>query len=336
MPNPSHPYVATLYRDRIALCSLSSAQPLELRFSDASIKDLEIVNQSELKNQVKAFVTSHQLHPGDLVLVLSPGVVFEKDLTKVSQAEQATRYQAFLDSVPLSSISHKVFRIQNTEKLIAINRNLYDGLKKAFEAVGFSVSAVIPGFMLGDIGAKDSTTAESCRLIFKKIDFIQANSFLSESDGNFHQKERKFLQKNRLFVIIFAALAVCFAIFSAIFTLRPAPRSKPTTTHYPQPTPLLPTPAEASPSALTVQILNSSGTAGLAAKTQSQLTPLGYTNITLGNATASSTQSFVLFSPRVSPKLRQSLLQLLAISSAQENPTPQFDVIITLGKQTTP
>ncbi|TSC88142.1 MAG: Uncharacterized protein G01um101416_165 [Microgenomates group bacterium Gr01-1014_16] len=338
----AHPFIATLYRNRIALCSPTIAQPLELKFSDASIKDLEIVNQSELENQVKAFGSARQLHPGELIFVLTANVVFEKDLSKIPRSDRSAQIQAFLDSIPLSSISHKIFRVQNAEKLIVLNRNLHDGLKKAFEAVGFSVSAVIPGVMLGDIGVQESTTAESCRVISKKIDFIRANSFLSD-EGNFHQKETKFLKKYQLAVVVFFILAVAGAVLAAVFTLRPAPRSKPTptltpkpTTHNSQPTPLPTAPAEASPSALTVQILNSSGTPGLASKIQKQLTPLGYTNIIVGNSTVLSSPSSVLFSSRVSPALRQSLLQLLQISSARDNPAPQFDIIITLGKQSTP
>ena len=342
MPAKSaHPYVATLYRDRLAVCSPSSAQPLELKFSDASIRDLEIVNQSELENQVKVFVAAQKLRPGELIFVLTSKIVFEKDLAKIPQAERSAQIQAFLDSVPLSSVSNKIFRVANTEKLIVINRNLYDGLKRAFEALGFFVSAVVPGAMLGDIGVQESTTAESCRIISRKIDFIRANSFLAE-ERNFHQKETKFLKKYQLLVILFFLLAIAGAVFAAFYTLRrsppkrvPTPTPRPTT-HISQPTPIPTTPAEASPSALTVQILNASGTPGLAAKIQNQLTSLGYAGITTGNATASSAQSFVLFSAKVSPSLRQSLLQLLQISSARDNPAPQFDIVITLGTQTTP
>lgn len=342
MPAKSaHPYVASLYRDRLAVCSPSSAQPLELKFSDASVKDLEIVNQSELENQVKVFTAAHQLHPGELIIVLSDKVTFEKDLSKVPGSERTAQSQAFLDSVPLGSTSHKIFRYQNSDRLVVINRNFYDGLKRSFEILSFSVTAVIPGFMLGEIGAQDSTSPETCRILSKKVDFIRANSFLTD-EGNFHQKETKFLKKYQLIVVIFFLLAIAGAVVAAFYTLRrsppkriPAPSPKPTT-HYPQPTTLPTVLPEASPSALTVQILNSSGTPGLAAKVQEQLTPLGYTNVTTGNATASSTQSFVLFSPRVSPNLRQSLLQLLAIFSSRDNPAPEFDIIITLGKQTTP
>ena len=341
MTKSAHPYVATLYRDRLAVCSPSTAQPLELKFSDASVKDLEIVNKSELDNQVKVFVAAQKIRPGELIFVLSAKIVFEKDLSKIPQTERSVQIQAFLDSVPLSSVSHKIFRVANTEKLIVINRNLYDGLKRAFEALGFFVSAVVPGAMLGDIGVQESTTAESCRIISRKIDFIRANSFLAE-EGTFHQKETNFLKKYQLLVVLFFLLAIAGAVFAAFYTLRrsppkrvPTPTPRPTT-HISQPTPIPTTPAEASPSALTVQILNASGTPGLAAKIQNQLTSLGYAGITTGNATASSAQSFVLFSAKVSPSLRQSLLQLLQISSARDNPAPQFDIVITLGTQTTP
>src|SRR3990167_1882032 len=98
MPAKSaHPYVATLYRDRLAVCSPSSAQPLELKFSDASIRDLEIVNQSELENQVKVFVAAQKLRPGELIFVLTSKIVFEKDLAKIPQAERSAQIQAFLD-----------------------------------------------------------------------------------------------------------------------------------------------------------------------------------------------------------------------------------------------
>lgn len=342
----THPFVATLYRDRMALCSPTTSNPLELRFSDASIKDLEIVNPAELENQVQAFVAAHQIHPGELIFVFTNKVVFEKDLTKISGSERSDQIQAFLDSVPLSSVSHKIFRVQNVEKLIVINRNFYDGLKRSFEVLGFTVSAVIPSFMLGDIGAQDSTTAESCRLISKKIDFIRAHSFLSEENHSFHQKKRKFLQKNRIAVFVFALAAVGFAAATVFLTFRrPSRPSLLAISVTPGPTRVLtptlqPTPAEASASASfsgsSLQILNGSGISGLAAQLQQKLTPFAFASVATGNTPTIQGKTQIVFSSRVSQPARQIIIDEVRLSfpevAVREEPQAKYDIQITIGK----
>jgi len=202
-----------IFRDKLLICVARSPKIYELRFSPSSIKDLEVVNQSELDNQIKSFVTANSLKPTPLLLVLSSQVTFEKDITPIPQASRKEIIQSFLDTVPFASISFKTFHYQDKDILVVINRNLYDGIKHGFEALGFSVSAVIPALMLG-LGSKDTLSAEACQLIIKKTDFIKNNDFLSETTeiGSFQQKEQQFLKKHRLLVALFSLFFIASAL----------------------------------------------------------------------------------------------------------------------------
>ena len=341
-----------IFRDKLLICVARSPKIYELRFSPSSIKDLEVVNQSELDNQIKSFVTANSLKPTPLLLVLSSQVTFEKDITPIPQASRKEIIQSFLDTVPFASISFKTFHYQDKDILVVINRNLYDGIKHGFEALGFSVSAVIPALMLG-LGSKDTLSAEACQLIIKKTDFIKNNDFLSETTeiGSFQQKEQQFLKKHRLLVALFSLFFIASALGTVYYfyvllpqstarksvtvpTIRPT-RTPPTPTLTPTPTPGIPI------YSLSLQILNASGIPGQATALQRQLTPLGFSSIKTGNASVNLSRPLIVFSPRVSVDDRNRILEIIRSlypdNSVQESAQGQYDVIITIAKsQTTP
>lgn len=337
--------VVNLSRDQLMMCSTHSIEPIGFKLPSEVVADLEVVNPGQLEALIKAFITQQQLPPTPIIITLAPDVYFEKELTG-NEADWVTSAQEFLDSVPLISPSSKVFKVQNNQRLIVINRHLYELVKRAFEDQGFSVVAVTPAVVLADIKISDQLTAQSCRLILHKVDYIKQNSFMSEQDtGNFGQKRQRFFQTHQTVLGVLSIMFVAFSIaMSTILLRRPtnqpvaANQSPPRiSSHFTTPTPV--TNPVANFSLLSVMIFNGSATSKQASQLQDQLKPLGFASVQTANASSAAAQTLIIFSPSVTTATRTMIIDEVKKNypdlSSQENSPTQYDVIITLG-QTAP
>jgi len=334
------PTVVDVDRDQLIFCDHRSGTTFAFPYPPGSMKDLEVVNREELGAKLKNFITDRKLVPTDLVFVLSPNVCFEKDLPHLSEDERQNHTTQFLDMVPFSSISSKLFHVGNDYKLAAINRDFYESLAKPFTALGFSVVAVVPSFILGTMGVKGNFDIEACRVISKRLDYVLENSFLTpapptEGLGG----HRQYIKDHPLVFVALSVALVTLLGVTSFLTLRrpprrvvaaPPPKISVAPTQVPSPTP------EATPSAqLTVQVLNGSGRPGQATEIHAALEKLGFTssNITTGNAIGSPSQTLVVYSARVPNPLRDRVGDLLKnfspTFSTAEVASPSSDIIIT-------
>lgn len=339
--------VVNLSRSQLAMCSTRSAEPIGFKLPPEVVADLEVVNPAQLEVLIKAFLTQQQLPPTPIIIILAPDVYFEKELTG-DEADRTTQAQEFLDSVPLTSPSSKVFKVQNSQRLIVINRHLYESVKRAFEDQGFTVVAVTPAWVLTNTKIPTALSAQSCRLILHKADYIKENSFLTERDtGEFGQKRQRFFKTHQAMLGIISVMFVAFSIAMGTVLMR-RPTNQPAAAYQSPPRPRATaaasaTPAVASPSAnfslLSVMILTGSATNGPASQLQEQLKPLGFASIQTANASSAASQTLIVFSPAVTTATRTVIIdtvkKIYPDLSSQENSSTQYDVIITLG-QTTP
>ena len=338
--------VVNLSRGQLTMCSTRSAEPVGFKLPPEVVADLEVVNAGQLEVLIKAFITQQQLPPTPIIIILAPDVYFEKELTG-DEADWVTQAQEFLDSVPLTSPSSKVFKVQNNQRLIVINRHLYESVKRAFEAQGFSVVAVTPAVVLTDTKIPTVLSAQSCRLILHKADYIKENSFLSERDtGEFGQKRQRFFKTHQAMLGIISVMFVAFSIAMGTILVR-RPTNQPAAAYQSPPRPRSPAPVSptlvppaASPSAsfsqLSLAIFNGSGVEGKAAELEQQLRPLGFASIQTGNTSTSPGQTLIIFSKSVTAAARSAIIdavkQLYPNLSSQENTQAQYDVTITLGQ----
>lgn len=337
--------VVDLSRSQLTICNTSSTGPSGFKFPPEVVKDLEVVNPSQLEALIKTFITKHQPPPTPLIIILAPDVYFEKDLTG-SESERVAQVQEFLDAVPLLSASFKIFKVQNSQRLIVINRNLYESVKRSFEEQGFKVVAVTPAAVLADTKISNQLSAQSYRLILRKVDYIKQNSFLAEPAAtDFHQKQQKFFKAHQTMLGILSVVSVVFSVAMGTIlvrrpTNRPASAFQPPASPQTTTTPLTTTSPPASPSAnfsqLSLTILNGSGTGGKAAELEEKLKPLGFASIHTGNTPARPSQTLITFSQSVTAVTRSviidSIKQLYPNLSNQESSQIQSDVIITIGQ----
>lgn len=339
-PKASPPTVVDLDRDKLVFCDHRSGSTFAFAYPPGTFTDMEAANREEMDAKLRAFIQEKKLTPTNLVFVLSPNICFEKDLPHLSEDERQNQTHQFLDMVPFSSISSKLFHIGNDYKLVAINRDFYEAILKPFEASGFSVLAVVPSFVLGTMGVKGNFDIEACRVILKRLDYVLENSFLTPAPPTEGLSKHRLYVKEHpaVFVVLSLALMAILGVTAYMTLRRPprpvaaatAPRPVISPTAMPTPTP------EATPSAqLTVQVLNGSGRAGQATDIRSALEALGFvpSNITTGNALGQPSQTLVVYSARVPHPLRDKIGDILKVFSpvfsSAEVASPSSDVIIT-------
>lgn len=350
MKTNTAPIVVDVARDRLSLCTYANPQPFVFKFTSSMISDLEVVNHNELSQGIKGFIESTKLKSGQVVLILSESVYFEKDFAGPESPSQSS-IDNFVETVPFSSTSSKLFKVGSGYKLVVVNRDLYEPLKKAFELNGFSVAAVVPGFVLGTANISPELTPESCRIIYRKIDQVILDSMIGMDEDNqsLHNQEQRFLEKNKVLVILLSVLFIGMAVVTAMITLKPVkkvtPRVVPVVQESvaaPTITPV-PTSATIRPSAdviraLSVQVLNASGVSGQAASLSSRLKQLGFVDIKSANSSQNPGNTLVIVSPAAATSagdfISQFVREIYPDYKLQQNSEAEFDITIIIGKST--
>ena len=87
-----------LYLTRNGFMLYAYAFPAGLKFTFTldSVKNLEVVSDQKLRDQIQNFVSTNKLHPLNLVIILSDEVYFTKTIKSQEPAKQQAEIKAFL------------------------------------------------------------------------------------------------------------------------------------------------------------------------------------------------------------------------------------------------
>lgn len=345
MPKTIPPTIVYIDRDKISLCSSTHLAPLVFKFTPSMIADLEITNSDELNIGLRQFIEQNKIKPEPIVLIVSKFVYFEKNYTGVNSPSQE-EVDNFIQSVPFSATSSKVFKVISGYKQVVLNRDFYEVFKQTFNDLGFTVMAIVPGFALGQ-AANNSFSEETCRVIYKKLDQIIADSIIGASDTkSFQQQEQAILEKNKV-VITISILLILIACGAAIYYFvirRPPPRrlvSNIVREVVPIPGPTMSPPSTPSSEllkTLSIQITNSSGINGLGSSLSAQLKSYGFTNIQLQNSNKIIESTLIETSNYASTVAGEYIGNFIDIrfpvTSVVINSKAKFDLKFELGKNT--
>jgi hypothetical protein len=351
MPKTAQPTIIHIDRDKLSLCAPYHLEPLVFKFPPELVSDLEIVDAPELNNGLRNFIEQYKIKPGLLVIIVAQSVYFEKNYTG-QNPPTPEEVENFIDTIPFSTVSSKLFRVISGFKQVVINREFYETLKNSFEEMGFQVIAVVPGFALGQ-NAIAGFTADTCRIIYRKMDQIIADSMIGAKDNinaTLHEKEQAMLESHKIIVVALTLLVLAVCGGALYFTYGRPPVSKPIQTNTipqlspeptgtPEPTPV----AEVSLSAeelanLSVQILNASGKIGQAASMSAKLKSLGFDKVQIGNNPKTSVQTSLYLSPKVATAagdlVFQSVKSLYPNAETETDPQAVFDITVIIGTNT--
>lgn len=181
-----------LHRDSFQVYSPYLASIIEFRFVPEIIRDLDVVNKDLLENLIKLFITNGKIPPGNMMIVIADNAAFIKDFvspppqpgqppTPPPNVSDELKVQAdkFIEHVPFENVVSKTFPWNNGIRAFAVNQELYEDIKNAFEKNGFTVDMVIPGFLLGNISASPTIDAGLASTLPDKIAGLRQNNLLT-------------------------------------------------------------------------------------------------------------------------------------------------------------
>lgn len=170
-----------LYLDRGGFYFYEMGQPniASMGFLPTSVRDLDVIDVASFESQIKAFVEQSKLAPGEITIVISPNIIFEKDILITEVEKQKEAVDKFLESIPFENVASTTIPIENGVKAIGINEELYLSVKNGFEKLGSSVESVLPYHSLGtDTFLLSNLTAENASVLLKKVDRLKQFSLL--------------------------------------------------------------------------------------------------------------------------------------------------------------
>ncbi|MFI5265401.1 MAG: hypothetical protein ACHQT7_01510 [Candidatus Levyibacteriota bacterium] len=195
-----------LNRDNFYMYTPGISGFLTLTFPETMIKDLEIVNQEELENQIRQFVESSGIAPAEITIILSSDILFEKEIA--GGPEENEDRQKFLDSLPFESVYKIVIPKDQKPHIITVNRELLDGIIQALTKLDFTVVRAVPYEFLRknsiqtvDVGnAPDIIKRSESMKLYNMLDYKLEKQTAAASDNKNGKEDGE--SKVRLYLLI--------------------------------------------------------------------------------------------------------------------------------------
>lgn len=281
---------------------------------------------------------------------------------------QANKY---LEHIPFEQVASKVFPLAAGVRAYATNQELYEGLKSILEKQGFIIQSVLPGFVFGpNLSNRPNIDGASIAAILQKVNTVQGYNLLKEvvampepavpgekteggeaeapgekdtTTGEEESVLNKPENKKVMMAVVISAIALIVIITGVViysqFNERPykpppavAPQAS-APTAVPQVIPATITEAKD----LTAQITSSTTSASTAASLRTALAAYGFKSVVpVIQEGLGATQSFLIFSPKVSQQVRAVVTETVKKSIptvlVQDKVDATVDITVILGK----
>lgn len=323
-------------------------------FVKSCITHLEIKDKDEFVNQLSEFIK--HIKPQTGIVLLSDEVIFQKEIDINSETLEES--ESFFEKIPFEKNNVARMEIKTNSKifLFSTNRELYETITEVFVSNGWSIKIVAPATLFPDLAQKNTLTGEEVKEILKSGDALEKGNFIagkefipSESDEASDKEDNEVTEKGKgvgikkiAVVLIALILLGSFGYGAYWFRQSFSQKKTPAQEAINQALDIVETSPSATPvptvkkEELTAQVLNGSGTSGLAAKIKNSLLDVGFKNIETGNFTGDNiADTTASFSGRVSEKERQEVKNVLDEFFASvilgESRNAKYDVAITTG-----
>lgn len=215
-----------LDRDRFDLYVNGMDHVFSFPFSETTINSMDVVNTSILETQIGAFVEQNNIRLANIMIILSPNLIFEKDIEVAEVEKRDIEMEKFQETVPFERLYTLSFPLLQGTRILAVNKALCDSIKNSFEKLGFLVDSIVPYVALGpdanNITALDPQTSQQ---IIKRWDSLGHNGFSIEKNivtpaSNPSEEHAPGTAKNlniRLYIMIGAFIFLLLILFFLIF-----------------------------------------------------------------------------------------------------------------------
>jgi hypothetical protein len=161
--------VLYILKDKLQLYSTLQPTILEYHFQPQSIDHLTIVGKELLDTHIMQFVSKNDISPCNLIVVMADNASHIKMMTHDQSEEEQTKN--FTTTAPFfPHLVTKTIATPNGSCLYGVNYDLCEGIKEAFEKVGFSIDFVLPALAFGnDFSDKEKLSAKDIEVVLKEV-----------------------------------------------------------------------------------------------------------------------------------------------------------------------
>lgn len=340
--------VLYLLKDRLQLYSPLTGKVLELKFTPAMIRDLDVVDIEVIETAIKTFVTNGKIAPLGLFIVLSDNAYFTKDFVSTAQPntspmaadvqKELLRQQAeqFVEHVPFDNVVSKNIPLKNGIKVVATNKDFYEAIAMAFEHNSFILLGILPGLIVSPgFGAQPVLSAAMATTVITKANALKAYDLLNQQvyepnvasteevdEVALEKQHPKKASRKQIYLVaaIFAVVIVLLVVVVMQFTAPPpkwsanptppppAPAAQPVATSSAGATTETASPSASLTSNLVVEIINDADTASVGDSLRENLNTYKFKRVTNETQTALGSSSTVI---SFSPAILQSVRTLV-------------------------
>ncbi|HSW97420.1 MAG TPA: hypothetical protein VLF89_06355 [Candidatus Saccharimonadales bacterium] len=337
-----------LDKDGFSLYTSTLESPMRFNFPKEIVQDMEILNTEAFTEQVSSFLTTYNVPPSTVTILISHSLLFLQDIPTVitlpdestppqtiSAVEQQKKIQDFLDTVPFEVIESKIYPIEGGIRAVATNKSLYENIITIFEKKGSVIKTVIPAFILGI--PNEGLSDEVITSVINNTDALTAESFMIHppeiTQLTPEEKKKEFLslpkEQTKLYTyggVFVVLLAILGFMYKSMLDQNSVVQTNTITTHQQAPAVILtPTIAVvpvssfvASTSAInkasiTIQIQTNTTTATQGQLIKNKLLEKGYTNVIItANEPTTTAKTLLLFSTTVDTTTQQEITSVLS------------------------
>lgn len=372
MFSKNHPIILFIDRSGFSLFQDTQSNIPKFNFTPDVVVNLDVVNKEQFTNLLATFIQINKIVPSSLAVILSDTVIYEKDLSippptvvnpalpKPALPEQSVpeeNIQNFLDNVPFEDVLAKVIKSENTNRVVAVNKDLVETIVSVFVSRGSIIEAVVPSFLYGQsANFTQGLTQENIRIILERAEIIKIGNLLTDQQKvspppgleiEVKSKEKK-PKSIRQFILIgvFAALLIILAVVYFTMGISQAPpvsKTKNSVSAGSVPT-VIPTlvqesitPSPIDLTSIRIKIVQNSPSDVVANNLKNELLRIGFLNVANEVATSAvSEKSSVLFSQDISPDVRNNVIieikKVLPEISILESQDSNLTITILMGK----
>lgn len=189
-------YFYTLGMENVATCV----------FPETIIRDLEVLDPFGVENQIKTFVSSWNLPPVEIAMILSSNIIFEKIVQ--SGSGELEEINKFLESVPFERYEKIITIEEGNKRVFAANKNLTYCIEVSFVKTGSSVTIVVPYFPLANLLQTLPLDVSSAQAILKKAGDLKSYNMKRveevhevKASPNTPNQQKEPGNKNRIYLL---------------------------------------------------------------------------------------------------------------------------------------
>lgn len=169
-----------------------------IEIPETILNDGDILRKDDLYTLIKQCVKQYALTSGQLIMVLSEALYFEKIFFSADTPQTESDILKFFDSIPYDSVWTKVYQTEKGKHAVAVNKVLYEAFHQGFLLQGLSTKALVPSSVLGQIGAKRVLDKPMAEYILGNVEAVTKQSLLDAQElGLSTPQEKLDANKNK-------------------------------------------------------------------------------------------------------------------------------------------